>query len=370
LLADRHGDLPYISSSADDFVSGHGPYRAMPINHYFLRGATPKMHSEMGMPNIMTIDSLKAMLPAASLWPLGRMYGIHDFSLDGAQGGVSFLERIQRSYGAVDSVGDWSAIAQFVNYEGYRAMYEAQSRNRMGLLIWMSHPAWPSLVWQTYDYYFEPTAGYFGARKGAEPLHIQWNPTTEAVEVVNYNGGAAPGLTARAEVRNIDGSLLWEKSVPVDSKEDSTLSVIAMEYPLGATPVHFVRLTLSRGPAVLSENFYWRGIEDGNFLQLRELPKVPIEATTSVTDTPDGYRLATELFNGSSTPAIMVRLKVVRAVSGDRILPVLFSDNYVSLMPGERRTITTNVRREDGRGERPRMVVEGFNVGEVRLITR
>ncbi len=189
LLASRHADVPYISSSADDVASGHGPYRAMGVNHYFYKGATPKIHSEMGMPNIMTIDSLRATMPESSLWPLGRMYGIHDFALDGAQGGASFLERIQKSYGGVSSVTEWATLAQFVNYEGYRAMYEAQSRNRMGLLIWMSHSAWPSLVWQTYDYFFEPTAGYFGARKGSEPLHIQWNPTTEHVEVVNYSGG-------------------------------------------------------------------------------------------------------------------------------------------------------------------------------------
>ena len=81
-----------------------------------------------------------------------------------------------------------STLAQFVNYEGYRAMFEAQSKNRMGLLIWMSHPAWPSFVWQTYDYYLEPTAAYFGARKPREPLHIQWNAATDNVEVVNYSG--------------------------------------------------------------------------------------------------------------------------------------------------------------------------------------
>jgi hypothetical protein len=167
-------------------------------------------------------------------------------------------------------------------------------------------------------------------------------------------------------VRNIDGSLLWEKSVPVDSREDSTVSVIDMEYPLGATPVHFIRLTLARGADMVSENFYWRGLEDANFLQLRELPKVPLEVTTTVTDTFAGYRIATEIVNVSSAPAIMVRAKVVRAASGDRILPVLYSDNYVSLMPGERRTITADVRREDARGERPRMVIEGFNVGEIR----
>jgi len=216
------------------------------------------------------------------------MYGLHDFSLDGAQGGASFLERIQKSYGPVTNVNDWPTIAQFVNYEGYRAMYEAQSRNRMGLIIWMSHSAWPSLVWQTYDYYFEPTAGYFGARKGSEPLHIQWNPTTEAVEVVNYSGGTRAGLKATAQLFNVDGSLAWEKSAAVDSSEDTTMTVIDMEYPLGITPVHFIRLRLTRGADLVSENFYWRGIEDANFQQLRQMPKVSLEASTTVADTPDG----------------------------------------------------------------------------------
>ena len=162
----RHPDVPYISSSADDVVSGHGPYRVCrePLLH---KGATPKIHSEMGMPNIMTIDSLKAMMPEASLWPLGRMYGLHDFRSTARRRRV-VPRALRKSYGGVSSVNDWATIAQFVNYEGYRAMYEAQSRHRMGLLIWMSHPAWPSLVWQTYDYYFEPTAGYFGAKKGAD----------------------------------------------------------------------------------------------------------------------------------------------------------------------------------------------------------
>jgi hypothetical protein len=365
LLAARHADVPYISSSADDVVSGHGPYRAMPLNHYFLRGATPKMHSEMGMPNIMTLDSLRTMLPESSLWPLGRMYGLHDFSLDGAQGGASFLDRIQKSYGPLANAADFAAIGQLVNYEGYRAMYEAQSLYRAGLLIWMSHPAWPSLVWQTYDYYLEPTAGYFGARKGAEPLHIQWNPVTEAVEVVNYSARDQAGLIATADVRNLDGTVAWQQSAELASREDSTRSVIDLEYPLTVSPVHFIRLRLTRGAELLSENFYWRATEEGDFRALRALPKTPLTATTRVTDTPDGYRLTTELVNGSATPALMVRLKVVRSGQGDRILPVLYSDNYISLMPGERRTVTADVSKADARGERPRMAVEGFNVGEV-----
>ena len=58
----------------------------------------------------------------------------------------------------------------------------------------------------------------------------------------------------------------------------------------------------------------------------------------------------------------MVRLKAVREKTGDRILPALYSDNYVALMPGERRTIRTELADADTRGENPRMVVEGFNV--------
>ena len=121
------------------------------------------------------------------------MWGLHDFSLQGAQGGESFRGIIEKNYGGADNVADWLTLAQFVNYDGYRAMFEAHAKNRMGLLLWMTHPAWPSFVWQTYDYYFEPTAAYFGAKKANEPLHIQWNPVTDNVDVVNYSAGAAHG---------------------------------------------------------------------------------------------------------------------------------------------------------------------------------
>ena len=110
-------------------------------------------------------------------------------------------------------------------------MFEAQSKNRMGLLIWMSHPSWPTFVWQTYDYFFEPTAAYFGAKKGSEPLHIQWNPSTDAVEVVNYSAGNQTGLTARVEIFNIDGTRQWEKTATLDSQEDSVESPIKLEFP-------------------------------------------------------------------------------------------------------------------------------------------
>jgi hypothetical protein len=364
-VAELHPGLHYIPHSAAVVVSGGGPYRAMPPKFYFQYRATPKLHSELGMPNIVTLDSLRAMMPEKAMWPQGAVWGLHDFCLRGLQGGASFREMIDKGYGGADNAADWVTLAQFVNYDGYRAMFEAQSRNRMGMLLWMSHPAWPSFVWQTYDYYFEPTAGYFGSKKGSEPLHIQWNQATGGIEVVNYSGGDARGLTARAELLNMDGTVKWEKTVSLDSAEDSVASCIPMEYPPTLTPVHFLRLKLTRGGQIVSENFYLRGLEEGNYRAIRELPKVKLEASTTVQRQGQRWLLTSELRNVSTAPALMVKLKAVREKSGDRILPALYSDNYVALMPGERRTIRTELEDADTRAEKPRIVVEGFNTGEV-----
>jgi hypothetical protein len=362
MLAQLHPGLHYISSSADDVVSGHGPYQAEPVKKYFSDRATPKFHSEMGMPNIVTLDSLREFMAEQAMWPMGNIWGLHDFSLEGAQGGASFIKRIDTSYGGANSAAEWLWLAQFVNYEGYRGMYEAQSKNRMGLLIWMSHPTWPSFVWQTYDYYFEPTAAYFGVKKATEPLHIQWNPVNDAVEVVNYSGGNRKNLTASAELLNLDGAVKWEKAANIDSAEDSVGSPLTIEYPSDLSSLHFIRLRLSDGPRVVSENLYWRGTEEGNFRAIRDLPKVTLETKPRIQRQGDTWRISVPVRNASKWPALMVRLKPVREKSGDRILPALWSDNFFCLMPGDEKTIDIELSQADTRGEKPRIVVEGFNV--------
>jgi beta-galactosidase/beta-glucuronidase len=362
VLAENHPDIHYISNSAFGVVGGGGPYMAMPLSFYFTDGAHAKLHSEMGMPNIPSVESVRAMMPESALWPQGLAWGLHDFCLGGAQGGEVFRNMIEFNYGGADNLEDWVSLAQFLNYEGYRAMFEGQSKYRMGVLLWMSHPCWPSFVWQTYDYYFEPTAAYFGCRKGCEPLHIQWNPVTESIEVVNNSGGNAQGLTAAVEVLNMDGTKQWERSTTLDSAEDSVTSCIKMEYPSGLTPLHFLRLSLTRGAERVSTNFYMRGPAEGNYRAIRQLPKVNLEASTHLERQDNRWQLTTEVHNPSGQPALMVRLKAVREKSGDRILPAIYSDNYIALMPGERQTIRTELEHADTRGETPRIVVEGFNV--------
>ena len=125
-------------------------------------------------------------------------------------------------------------------------MFEAQSKNRMGILLWMSHPAWPSMVWQTYDYYFEPTAAYFGCKKANEPLHIQWNPLTDSIEVVNYSIQNGSGLTAAMEIINLDGTIKLEKKAVIDCPEDNTVRCFKVKYPESLSSVYFIRLTLTK----------------------------------------------------------------------------------------------------------------------------
>ena len=365
MLTELHPGMHYIPSSADNVVGGGGPYMLMPLSYYPTMAAYPKLHSEIGIPTIPSIDSVRAMMPEPALWPPGLEWGLHDFVEGGFRRGPSFLDTVEQAYGATDRLEEWVSLAHFADYEGFRAEFEAQSKNRMGLLLWMSHSCWPSFLWQTYDYYLEPTAAYFACKNVCESLHIQWNRVTESIEVVNYSAGDATGLTALVEVLNMDGSIGWKKSALLDAAEDSVATCIQMEYPTGLTPVHFVRLTLSRADSPVSTNLYLRGAQEGNYRAIRQLPKALVKSATEVRRKGDHWQLTTQLHNHSAYPALMVRLKVVREKSADRILPAIYGDNYFTLMPGVRRTVHTEVNHADTRGERPGMVVGGFNVEPV-----
>jgi hypothetical protein len=353
----------YISNSAKDPVSGGGPYRVEPLKFYF-EHAPVHFHSEIGSPNVPELDSFQRTMPEADLWPAGESpWMLHDFYPENP-----FKDAVDRDYGGASNIADWVNLAQFVNYNSYRGMFEGQSKNRYGILIWMSHPAWPSLLWQTYDYFYDTDAGYYGAKKACEPLHIQWNAATDRVEVVNYSAGNLTGLTAKAEVLDLDGKVKWTRTATVDSREDSTVTPITMEYPASLGATHFIRLTLFQagktagGTRTLSTNFYMRGVPDENYRAIRGLAEARVEAQTSRTLIGSRWTITTTLRNVSATPALMVRVKVVREKSGDPILPALYDDNYIALMPGERRTIVAHVENADTRGEGPRTVVKGYNL--------
>lgn len=363
VVAEEHPGIHYISHSSREGVSGHGPYRALSPREYF---EWPKgnetFHSERGMPNVVNYESLCRMLKEEDLWPQGDAWGEHDFTQKGAQRGATFNALVERGFGKPQSAKEFAELAQWINYDGYRAMFESRSMHRKGLLLWMSHPAWPSMTWQTYDYYFEPTAAYFGCMKANEPLHIQWNAATDEVEVVNYSAGHHAELRAEAKVVNMDGSVVWSKEQTLSSDEDTTTKCFKLDFSGNLSSAHFVKLVLCEGEKVVSDNFYIRGVEEGNYQAIKELSKVSLERVVTTPRNDNGKWSATlTLRNTSNTPALMIRVNVVGAKDGEQILPIFYSDNYFSLLPGEERIVEMRWDDRDTRGNDAKIVVSGYN---------
>lgn len=361
IVKDIHPGMPYIGSSADDIVTGHGPYWAVYPREYFeLKAGADKFHSERGMPCIMNYESLKRTLKPEDLWPQGDAWGEHDFTLEGAQRGSSFNEMLAKMFGEPKSAEEFCRLAQWINYDGYRAMFESRSKHRRGLLLWMTHPCWPSMVWQTYDYYLDPTAAYFGCMHGCEPLHVQWNAATNKVEVV-----ALPLLSAKveratvvAEVYDMRGNLCWSKTAETPVAEDATQELFELEYPDNAGEVQLIRLVLKdKKGNVLSRNDYVHGREEGNLQALRRLPASKVDFSFIPQGEKDGelHYEATVTNKGKET-AYMLRLKVV-GEDGEQILPVIYEDNYLHLLPGESRTLHISMKKADTRGQQPRLQV-------------
>lgn len=355
-VATLHPGLDYISSSADDGVSGHGPYQALKPEEYFTR-QTGKLHTERGMPCVMNIESLSRTLDASHLWPQNTYWGRHDFTQEGAQHGASFNQLIEDCFGAPQSAEEFTQWAQWINYEGYRAMYESTSRDRMGLLIWMSHPCWPSMVWQTYDYYFEPTAAYFGVKHACEPLHVQLNPVSRNVEVINRSAGHHQGIV-KALAIGLDGKELWTDSQPYSCDEDITRQAMSVVAPSDFTEAYILRLMLTDDDGLLrSQNDYVRSSADGERKALRTMPLATIEASMQV----DVNHAKITLTNTGSVPAMMLRLNL-KGSDGEQILPVIYSDNYMHLLAGESRTITIEWNPADTRGTTPQIEITGANL--------
>lgn len=354
--------LGYIPDSADDGVSGHGPYQALPASEYF-RHQTGKIHSERGMPNVMNWESLQRTFSPDSLWPQSREWGQHDYTLNGAQRAASFNNIIRQTMGDAQTASQFATWAQWVNYNGYRAMFEATSASRAGLLIWMSHPCWPSMVWQTYDYYFEPTAAFFGMKKACETLHVQYNPLSNSVELVNRSAGEQKSIVVVAEIYNLKGRRLWRKTKTCSSLDDSTIQCFGVESPGDKEPVWILRLYAQKGDAVVSENIYHQYPEKGSLHAITELPEAELQVDQSISDEGTRQNAVLLLRNTSRVPAVFVRI-VLKGDDGEQILPVDYSDNYLTIMPGEKREVAVSWKKADSRGKTPVFTFSSLNASQ------
>ena len=209
------------------------------------------------------------------------------------------------------------------------------------------------MVWQTYDYYLEPTAAYFGVKHACEPLHVQWNPITNQVEVINHSAGHQAGIVL-ADVFLMDGTLLWSREMPYDLQEDSYFDAMTIDVPRHFEGMYILSLSLTNYDGqLLSRNDYVQTLGVDNRKALHDLKRAQLNITTQ------GKSIT--LTNTGDVPAMMIRLNL-KGDDGEQILPVIYSDNYLHLMPGESRTIDIEWKNEDARGTRPVVEISGTNV--------
>jgi len=263
-------------------------------------------------------------------------------------------------------------------------MFEAYGRNKYkstGVIKWMLNNAWPSLAWHLYDYYLEPGTGYYGTKKSLEPIHVQYSFDDRTIAVVNSTLNQSSDLTVRATVVDINGATRWTNSARIDVPPDGVVRAFTIPDIANLSKTYFLSLTIEdKSGAIVSRNFYWLStVEDvldwtkrqwyitptkvhGDFTELATLPRVTLDVKTTLDhDGADDCAHVT-LKNPGHSVAFFVRLRVLKRPGGEQILPSIWSDNYVSLLPGETRTLTARWRSEDAPSTAHEVAVDGWNI--------
>lgn len=367
LLADLDPNRLYQpNSTAGHGVYSHGPYCWRPPRDFYTFGTNEIFKTEVGSVSIPTLASIHGMMPQKDWETINDDWAEHDLA-KGAQKGDQYPKIISQRYGKVANLADFVRKAQLANYEAFRAMYEGREAKMFkpctGVLTWMSNPAQPSFVWQIYHHDLEPNASLFAVKKACEPIHIQLNQKTWDVEVINNLPAVIKQASARLTIYNLDGSVAYQRKFKVNATATAETSLGQVDWPTNLSTVHFVKLDLrNRHGKLLSDNFYWRSLKQDDFRDLNDMPTVTLDANISRHDAHGQCILDVTLHNSSSHIALMTHLQLRRKKSGARVLPVYYSDNYVSLTPGETKTISIEAALSELNGQIPLVMVDGWNI--------
>jgi exo-1,4-beta-D-glucosaminidase len=334
-------------------------------------------------PAVPPIESIRAMVGKDHLWPMDDTWNYH------AGGGAFkdvhvFTDALNARFGPATSAEDYALKAQLQTYEGVRAMYEAYSRNKYvstGVIQWMLNNAWPSMIWHLYDFYLRPGGGYFGAKKSMEALHPVYGYDDRSIWIVSSQYVDAKGLKLTTKVLNLDMSEKYSQQTPLDAASDSTNKVLTLPDIDGLSPTYFLVLRLEDASGKLvGSNFYWLSSKPetldweksnwyttptssyADYTALAQLPKVKLNVAHHTERKGEGSITHVTLENPSKSLAFFVRLKVDKGKGGEEVLPVLWQDNYFSLLPGERREVTATYRAQELGTAQPVVEINGWNV--------
>jgi exo-1,4-beta-D-glucosaminidase len=245
----------------------------------------------------------------------------------------------------------------------------------------MLNNAWPSTIWHLYDYYLRPGGGYFGSKAAMQPLNPLYGYDDHSVWLVSSQYNDMNNLKVTAKIYNLDMSEKFSTDQTVNAPADSTNKLFALPQIEGLSATYFLRLTIQDSAGkIVGSNFYWLSTTTetldwaqsnwyttptatySDFTALKTLPKVKLNITSRSERKGDEEVTHVTLQNPSKNLAFFVRLKIDKGKGGEEILPVLWEDNYISLMPAEKREITATYHASELGTAKPEVEISGWNV--------
>jgi exo-1,4-beta-D-glucosaminidase len=393
--AETHWPNPILSAASSQTTAGGGlngvkmtgPYDYVAPSYWYVgkhNGGAYGFNTETSPgPAIPSLASREKFLPDPQVWPPSATWSYHLGS--GAFANLKVMDAAMEAvYAKPQSAAEYERISATMEYDSERAMYEAYSGNKYvstGVIQWMLNNAWPSMIWHLYDYYLEAGAGYFGTKKACEPVHIQYSYDDRSIVVVNSTYERVAGLLASVHVHNVAWKELYEEDAAVDAGVDSSQIAFTLPESLysGAERTFFIDLTLTdKAGKVVSRNFYWvpgtltifdwsktdythtPAARHEDLTALANLPAAKLVAHAEMVRTARGREVRVELENPSAALAFQVSA-AMRTKTGGLIAPVIWSDNWIELVPGEKRVLTALL--PDSGADAPVVQIGSWNAG-------
>ena len=359
-LALQDGTRHYHGNSREVNLRQSGDWHFIVDNKEYFDKYAEGFSTEIGTFSIPEASTIRKFMQVEDQWPINDVWHYHDLHAE-KQNLEGYLRTIDSLYGPSKNLNDFNRKVQLVNYNSHRAIFEAwnskQWTNGSGVLLWMTHPAWPSMIWQTYSWDFQTHGSFYGSKKGCEPLHIQMNLNDENVIVANTSLITHVASQAEIEVFDLNGKRVFYKTQKADINENIKTDIFLNPLSGILLPsVYMVRLQLKdKAGKLLAANHYWKtNATTKDFTSFNNLPNVNVICKVVKMEV---NNIEMILENKSSTPAIGVRLHATDE-RDNILLPAYFSDGYFTLLPGEKKTV--NLQHDAGIAP-VKVQVEGYN---------
>jgi exo-1,4-beta-D-glucosaminidase len=391
-------EVPLVSDiSGPTGMKMLGPYAWTPPHYWFtdtvLGGAWGFNTETCPGASIPPVASLRKMLPESSLWPIDKKYWEYHTGRNAFQTLDRDRAAIDQRYGPSDNVEDFSFKAQVNNYEIMRPMFEAFIAHKpksTGLVQWKMNSAWPELIWQLYDTYLQPNGSFYGVRKACNPLHAIYRYGHDDIYLANEDLQDAEGLTVRIRIFDIHSKEIFSDQWTGDIASNVSKFIYKIPEIKSLTPVWFLCLNVfDRNNQEVDNSVYWlskkKDILDyeaskklewpyytptkqfADYTALDQLPKVKLGFNYQYTKDEQFGKASLTIKNPTEAIAFFNFLDVLDPETGLPVLPIYWSDNYVTLLPGEERTYEAKFFLSDFNGQKPVIEVRGWNVDKIRL---